>query len=52
MVNARVYGTAGYNTFSDEDILYVLGDVVDGKEPVKTLLKMMGCQMLHCSEQP
>ena len=28
--------------FSDEDILYVLGDVVDrGKNPVKTLLKMM-----------
>ena len=28
--------------FSDEDILYLLGDVVDrGKNPVKTLLKMM-----------
>ena len=28
--------------FSVEDILYVLGDVVDrGKNPVKTLLKMM-----------
>ena len=34
--------------FSDEDILYVLGDVVDrGKNPVKTLLKMIRLMSLY-----